>query len=201
MARDPYEVLGVARGASEEEIKAAYRRLAKRYHPDLHPGDAVAAQKMNEVNQAYEQLKNPAAYANQAQNAYTTYTTYTAYRPQSGADPFEDLFRGFNGQSGGRQYRPTGGSRVRPFQILRTLVLIYLLQPGELYGQLSVCAAVLLHELRKLRLRQLWRLQPVRHRRGALVPGGQWRRLGKGERLRWAFFRAGSPRWMTAGRP
>lgn len=127
MARDPYEVLGVARGASEEEIKAAYRRLAKRYHPDLHPGDAVAAQKMNEVNQAYEQLKNPAAYANQAQNAYTTYTTYTAYRPQSGADPFEDLFRGFNGQSGGRQYRPTGGSRVRPFQILRTLVLIYLL--------------------------------------------------------------------------
>ena len=81
MARDPYEVLGVARGASEEEIKAAYRRLAKRYHPDLHPGDAVAAQKMNEVNQAYEQLKNPAAYANQAQNAYTTYTTYTAPHP------------------------------------------------------------------------------------------------------------------------
>ena len=53
MAKNPYEVLGVPHGASEEEIKAAYRRLAKRYHPDLNPGDPTAAQKMNEVNQAY----------------------------------------------------------------------------------------------------------------------------------------------------
>ena len=122
MAKDPYEVLGVAHGASEEEIKAAYRRLAKRYHPDLNPGDPTAAQKMNEVNQAYEQIKNPAAYASQQQNTYRTYTTYNTYRPQQERDPFEDIFRGFTGQ----QYR-SGGNRVRPFQLLRTLVLIYLL--------------------------------------------------------------------------
>lgn len=131
MARDPYEVLGVPRGASEDTIKAAYRRLAKEYHPDLHPGDAAAAQKMNEINQAYEQLKNPAAYAagqaQQSQNAYRTYTytnSYGAYRPQGQEDPFEAFFRDFAGQ---RQYRPAGGSRVRPFQILRTLILLYLL--------------------------------------------------------------------------
>ena len=62
MPADPYQVLGVSPNASEDDIKQAYRRLAKQYHPDLHPGDASAAQKMNEINQAYEQIKNPQAY-------------------------------------------------------------------------------------------------------------------------------------------
>ena len=57
--RDPYEVLGVSRTASEDEIKSAYRKLAKKYHPDLHPGDKECEEKMNEVNAAYEQIKNP----------------------------------------------------------------------------------------------------------------------------------------------
>ena len=56
---DPYKILGVSRDASDEEIKQAYRRLAKKYHPDLNPGDAEAAQKMQQVNAAYEQIKNP----------------------------------------------------------------------------------------------------------------------------------------------
>ena len=56
---DPYRVLGVSPNASDEEIKRAYRKLAKEYHPDLNPGDKEAARKMQEVNTAYEQIKNP----------------------------------------------------------------------------------------------------------------------------------------------
>jgi molecular chaperone DnaJ len=59
MIDDPYKVLGVSPDASDEEIKRAYRRLAKKYHPDLNPGDEEAARKMQEVNTAYEQIKNP----------------------------------------------------------------------------------------------------------------------------------------------
>ena len=59
MIEDPYKVLGVSPDASDEEIKRAYRALAKKYHPDLNPGDETAAKKMQQVNAAYEQIKNP----------------------------------------------------------------------------------------------------------------------------------------------
>lgn len=54
--RDPYEVLGIPQGASDDEIKAAYRKLAKKYHPDLNGGSAEAEAKMKEVNEAYNIL-------------------------------------------------------------------------------------------------------------------------------------------------
>ena len=56
--RDPYEVLGVDRNASDDEIKTAYRKLAKKYHPDVNPGDETAAEKMNEVNAAYDAIRS-----------------------------------------------------------------------------------------------------------------------------------------------
>ncbi|MDR0951988.1 MAG: J domain-containing protein [Oscillospiraceae bacterium] len=60
---DPYKVLGVPHGASDEEIKKAYRALAKKYHPDLNPGNKNAQRRMNEINAAYDQIKNPQANA------------------------------------------------------------------------------------------------------------------------------------------
>ena len=60
---DPYKVLGLEPGASDEEVKQAYRRLAKKYHPDLNPGDAEAARKMQEVNEASDRIKNPEKYS------------------------------------------------------------------------------------------------------------------------------------------
>ena len=59
MIDDPYRVLGLQPGASDEEVKRAYRQLAKKYHPDMNPGDPHAAKMMNDINAAYDQIKNP----------------------------------------------------------------------------------------------------------------------------------------------
>ena len=61
MTKDPYQVLGVSPDASDEEIKKAYRDLTKKYHPDLNPGDQNAADRMHEVNAAYDAIKNGTA--------------------------------------------------------------------------------------------------------------------------------------------
>ena len=57
--KDYYEVLGIDRNAQEEDIKKAYRRLAKKYHPDVNPGDNNAESKFKEINEAYEILSDP----------------------------------------------------------------------------------------------------------------------------------------------
>ena len=95
MIEDPYKVLGVSRDASDDEIKRAYRRLAKQYHPDLNPGDPVAAKKMQEINAAYEQIKDPqkAAQSSGPQSGYGgySYDPFGQYRQQQeeAGDPYQ----------------------------------------------------------------------------------------------------------------
>ena len=57
--RDYYEVLGIGKNATDAEIKSAYRKLAKKYHPDLNPGDKTAEEKFKEVNEANDVLSDP----------------------------------------------------------------------------------------------------------------------------------------------
>ena len=86
MIDDPYKVLGVSPDASDEEIKKAYRRLAKQYHPDVNPGDEAAARKMQQINAAYEQIKNPEK-ANPSGSSYGGYDPFGGYyRQQSYSD-------------------------------------------------------------------------------------------------------------------
>lgn len=95
MVQDPYKVLGVSPDASDEEIKQAYRRLAKKYHPDLNPGDQEAARKMQEINAAYEQIKNPEKAANNSGGYGSGYGGY--------GGGYYDPFGGYRQQSAGSQ--------------------------------------------------------------------------------------------------
>ena len=65
MAMDAYKILGLESTASTDEVKKAYRKLARENHPDLHPGDEAAAKRMNEINEAYDRIMNPDKYASE----------------------------------------------------------------------------------------------------------------------------------------
>ena len=110
MIDDPYKVLGVSRDASDEEIKRAYRRLAKKYHPDLNPGDTEAARKMQEVNAAYEQIKDPDKAAQNSSGSYNPYGS-GGYNPfgSGGYDPFGSSYR----QSSGPSYQQSAAQYIR----------------------------------------------------------------------------------------
>lgn len=111
MAKDYYETLGVEKSASADEIKSAYRKLAKQYHPDMNKGDEGAAQKFKEINEAYQVLSD-----DQKRQQYDTFGTADGaggFGGQGGFGGFEgfggfgDIFDNIFG--GGMRSRPQNG--------------------------------------------------------------------------------------------
>ncbi len=87
--RDYYEILGVNRTATDDDIKRAFRRLAKQYHPDANAGDATASEKFKEIGEAYAVLSNP--------EKRQLYDRYGHEAPQGGFGDFSGGFAGFGG--------------------------------------------------------------------------------------------------------
>lgn len=121
--RDYYEVLGVSKTATDDELKKAYRKLAKQYHPDLHPGDKEAEAKFKEINEAYEILSDADKRAKYDQYGFAAFDPNSGYGGfDGGFGGFDDLgdilgsifgggFGGFGGGFGGGGQRRNNGPR------------------------------------------------------------------------------------------
>ena len=126
--RDYYEVLGLEKGASEDQIKSAFRKMAMKYHPDRNPGDKSAEEKFKEINEAYSILSDPDKKAKYDRFGFAGVDPNAAYGgagggfggfDASGFGGFEDIFNmfgGFGGFGGGTRQARNGPRRGADIQ-------------------------------------------------------------------------------------
>lgn len=158
MVTDPHRVLGVQPGATPEEIKKAYRQKAKECHPDLHPNDPKATEKMNQVNEAYDMLMHPEKYQGRPQSAgyqqgnpftgqgnpyarqgnpYGGYQSWGPFGGQGGFYGFDDLF-GF----GPRRASAVPPPQEMPFDSMEIRTAIRAINSGRFQEALSILSRV-----------------------------------------------------------
>lgn len=123
--RDYYEVLGVSKGASGDEIKKAFRKMSKKYHPDLHPGDKEAEEKFKEVNEAYQVLSDDEKRQRYDQFGHAGVDGNAGFGGGGGfnggfdfgdlGDIFGDFFGGFGGGGRARRNGPRRGSDLSQY--------------------------------------------------------------------------------------
>ncbi|HEV2775435.1 MAG TPA: molecular chaperone DnaJ [Solirubrobacteraceae bacterium] len=114
--QDHYKVLGVERKASQDEIKKAYRKLARKYHPDKNPGDAKAEERFKQISQAHDVLGDPdkrKEYDRALTNPFSNVGRGGSGQPGFDTGGFGDILSDLFGQAAGRRGGTGGGSRPR----------------------------------------------------------------------------------------
>jgi curved DNA-binding protein len=118
MPRDYYDILGVSRTATADEIKKAHRKLVRKYHPDVNKNNAGSTEKFKEAQEAYDVLSDTAKRANYDQFGHAGVNTGAGGPAGQGADPFEAFRRAQqNRRGGGQTWQPNAGTTVEDFDI------------------------------------------------------------------------------------